>query len=301
VRLYERLFGPYPYPELTIVAAPLPGRGQGVVYSGLIFLSETLYRSPGRTQNLLARRLARSPAMRVLLEFVLAHEIAHQWWGTVVVSNRLRHPVLDEALAQYAAALYFRYRYGSRRARWIRQTQLAINYHFYRILGGKDTRAHRSLRAFRDHYQYTALVYGKAPFFYHALRRVLGPRAFVALLRRYYRAYRFRQATPKALPRLAAQQHPKKRKKIWSIYRRWWYQRHGDRDLGRPSLPALLQKLLGGKLNPSTRRALRMLQPMLRLMLNRSRRRPTTRQTPRRTTTPQRQSPRQRAPRPSKP
>ena len=38
-----------------------------------------------------------------MLEFVVAHEVAHQWWHGLVGSDSRDHPYVDEALAQLVA------------------------------------------------------------------------------------------------------------------------------------------------------------------------------------------------------
>ena len=70
--IFNQTFGPYPYGELDIIAAPL-NNASGVEYPGLILLGEGLYPQ----QN--------GPRM---LPFVTAHEIAHQWWYAVVGVER---------------------------------------------------------------------------------------------------------------------------------------------------------------------------------------------------------------------
>ncbi len=45
-------------------------------------------------------------------EYFLAHEIAHQWWGQGVTPGTYRDQWISEGMAQFAAALYLRRRYG---------------------------------------------------------------------------------------------------------------------------------------------------------------------------------------------
>ena len=37
------------------------------------------------------------------LEMIVAHEIAHQWFGALVGSDQITAPWLDEAMCEYAA------------------------------------------------------------------------------------------------------------------------------------------------------------------------------------------------------
>ncbi|HBA92843.1 MAG TPA: hypothetical protein DCZ08_14265, partial [Anaerolineaceae bacterium] len=88
--LFSQTFGPLPYNELDIIAAPL-NNASGVEYPGLILVGESLYNSR---------------SLPHILPMVTAHEIAHQWWYAVVGNDVLQHPWLDESLATYSAQLY---------------------------------------------------------------------------------------------------------------------------------------------------------------------------------------------------
>src|SRR5262249_16709248 len=78
---YEKLMGPYPYTELDVVEAPLYGGAGGVEFPGLVTVSSMLYKDPdASSDDLLAQMMANNPAFEQILEFVVAHEVAHQWW-----------------------------------------------------------------------------------------------------------------------------------------------------------------------------------------------------------------------------
>jgi hypothetical protein len=79
VQRLVRLFGPYPWRELKVVAVPDVGRG-GIEYPGLVFLGDEYARA-------------------------LSHELAHQWFYSLVGSNQARDPWLDESLASFGSAL----------------------------------------------------------------------------------------------------------------------------------------------------------------------------------------------------
>ena len=40
-------------------------------------------------------------------EFVIAHEVAHQWWHAMVGNDSISAPVVDEPLAQFSACVHF--------------------------------------------------------------------------------------------------------------------------------------------------------------------------------------------------
>jgi len=90
---YQDSWPEYPRVDLNAVETPAPN-GEAFSYDGLLTISDKIInsRSPisGDASN--------------LLEFVMAHEIAHQWWGYRVVPSRVPgRTFLTESMAQFAA------------------------------------------------------------------------------------------------------------------------------------------------------------------------------------------------------
>jgi aminopeptidase N len=72
-------YGPYPWPTLHVAVVPALGR-VGIEYPTMIFLGgEGIVRAT-------------------------THEVAHQWFYSLVGNNQARDPVLDEGLATYVQA-----------------------------------------------------------------------------------------------------------------------------------------------------------------------------------------------------
>lgn len=84
-----RRYGPLPHHTLDLVAS-LPGVGQGVELPGVILLA------PQPTVD----EEARLEPDRC---WVVAHEVAHQWWYGEVGSDALREPWVDESLAAWSS------------------------------------------------------------------------------------------------------------------------------------------------------------------------------------------------------
>ena len=80
MRAFTELFGPFPYPSLTVVALD-PIESAGVEYPGLIWLGSRRY------------------------GVVVPHEVAHEWFYGLVGNDQGDDPWLDEAFASYAEAL----------------------------------------------------------------------------------------------------------------------------------------------------------------------------------------------------
>lgn len=95
---FEETFGPYPTDELTLVLTP---RWFSQAMPGIVTLSSLMMME----DNFITRLLNfEDPAT------VIAHEIAHQWWGHRVGWVSYRDQWLSEAMANYSSVLYARHK-----------------------------------------------------------------------------------------------------------------------------------------------------------------------------------------------
>ncbi|MEM9066868.1 MAG: M1 family aminopeptidase [Myxococcota bacterium] len=249
LRIFERRFGPYPYTDLDVVEAPLVGGAGGVEFSGLVTIAKMFYPS-GDGAGLgiigaLMNRQGSGPGMREsMLEFVVAHEVAHQWWHGVVGSDARLHPFVDESLAQFSSVRYMRDRHGAERAELESRRQVASNYHMMRNQGLEDGAVDRPVASFQHPMAYAGLVYGKGAFAYRETERVVGEAAFYRALRRYVRENRFGVAEPRSLFSLLAR--GRHRRAVRRIERRWLDGTHGDEDLGAADMGRMMADWFGG-------------------------------------------------------
>jgi len=197
LRVYDKLFGPYPYAELDMVAGPLEFRG--MEYAGLIELGFQLYRDYANE-----------------LENRVAHEVAHQWWYNMVGNDAVNAPWLDEGLAEFSTYFYVQRVNGQRFADRLAQRRWLAAYEVTRQRG-LDAVVDQPVGAF-DGGNYETIVYAKAALFHHALREALGEEAYLALLRTYAERYRFREATPADFLALAVELGGPE---VEEIYQRW--------------------------------------------------------------------------------
>jgi hypothetical protein len=141
---YESVWPAYPSRELKIIETPTP-LGEAMAFDGEVALSDKIIASRGRMTE------------SNLLEFVMAHEIAHQWWGFRVAPARApgRLFVL-ESVAQFAAYKYLSHRgiLGEQTARQNEERR----YHAARQrLGNREVSLMRSETA-------DEVAYNKGPF-----------------------------------------------------------------------------------------------------------------------------------------
>jgi hypothetical protein len=102
---YSAMWGPLPIHNIAIT--PIPGTfGQG--FPGLIYVSTLTYLN--REERPLQFQ---SPLMDLFFsDLLLAHEVAHQWWGNLITPADYRSDWLMEALANYSALQLIEHRKG---------------------------------------------------------------------------------------------------------------------------------------------------------------------------------------------
>lgn len=84
---YSKWFGPFPYPELTLVESYFGWNGNEC--SGLIMVDERVFDMPHLAEG--------------YVEYLVSHETCHQWWYNVIGTNGYRETFMDEAFATYFA------------------------------------------------------------------------------------------------------------------------------------------------------------------------------------------------------
>ncbi len=196
LRVYDAVFGPYPYAELDVVAGPLEFRG--MEYPGLFELGFQLYREHADE-----------------MEFRVAHEVAHQWWYNIVGNDAVNAPWLDEGLAEFSTYFYVQKINGPGYAERLAQRRWLVAYELAQARG-LDAVVNQPVSAFESNYE--TLVYGKAALFHHALWEILGDDGYLALLRTYIERFRFREATPEEFLDLAVELGGPQ---VQEIYQRW--------------------------------------------------------------------------------
>jgi hypothetical protein len=175
VRLFNARIGAYPFTEVDVVETPtLAG---GIEYPGLVVINR-LYYEDGDDR----------------MEWVVVHEVLHQWWYSLVGNDQVDEPWLDEALTQYCTLLYFEDKYGEDVADRLLGSVFRGPYEQLRETG-KDKPAGLPVSAYSGS-EYGTIVYQKGPLYFHELRETIGEEAFWQILQRYFEQNRYRIATP---------------------------------------------------------------------------------------------------------
>ena len=117
-------------------------------------------------------------------EMLVAHELAHQWWGDMVTCESFHHIWLNEGFATYSEALYYEQAYG----KWRYHQDMNSKQYF----GGGTIYVYDPLR---DNIFHGGLSYAKGAWVLHMLRHVVGDSVFFDILQTYYSDPRFQYKT----------------------------------------------------------------------------------------------------------
>ncbi|HXF86646.1 MAG TPA: M1 family metallopeptidase [Anaerolineales bacterium] len=183
IEVFSARYAPYPYTELDIVATPT--LALGVEYPGIIAITSRLYE--GSLDNL-------------LLESTVAHEVGHQWFYNLIGNDQLDDPWLDEALTQFATLQYYADEHGFTGEEMFRATLRSR----WAQIGMEEIPIGLPVAEYQNG-EYGAIVYGRGPLFFEALRQEMGSAAFDAFLQDYVQTFSWKIATPEALHSLAEQ------------------------------------------------------------------------------------------------
>lgn len=175
LRVYNQQFGPYPYAEFDVVATPT--RAGGVEYPGIVVVSQRVYNDPGG-----------------FFQFATAHEVAHQWWYGLVGNDQVDDPWLDESLTNYSTTLYWEAVEGPASAEKIMEVLFLGPYENAKSQG--QDRAVLGRVADFSEGEYGAIVYGKGPLFFNALRQEVGEETYLKIMQTYLAEYRYKIAQP---------------------------------------------------------------------------------------------------------
>ncbi|OGF52776.1 MAG: hypothetical protein A2Z21_00285, partial [Candidatus Fraserbacteria bacterium RBG_16_55_9] len=102
---YRKRWGEYPHRRLVIAETPSTRASfSGAAGDVLTLLNQQFFSE---------KDLAVPGLINRLLDYIIAHEVAHQWWGIGIGSDFNAENILSESLAQYFSITYFEEKYGA--------------------------------------------------------------------------------------------------------------------------------------------------------------------------------------------
>jgi aminopeptidase N len=183
---FVEMFGPYPFPQYTVVVTDdeleIPIEAQSFSTFGANHCDGSRH----------AERL-------------IAHELAHQWFGNSVTAARWRDIWLHEGFACYAEWLWSQHSGGRSADEWAR--------HYYAKLESSPVRVPLADPGPRK--MFDDWIYKRGALTLHALRLTVGDGDFFALLQRWTDKYRYGSVTTEDFMALAATHSSKPLKDLW--------------------------------------------------------------------------------------
>jgi hypothetical protein len=184
IQVYAGIFGPFPYEKLSIVQRVWPSAG-GHSPASFLVLNEL-----SRNQGAIMISDPQSPVdLPRYKEYILAHEIAHQWWGQALTGATYHDQWLSEGLAQYAAVRFLKTRYGEKSLpsilnKYVDWTEKKSH------IGPITLGSRLSLFDFKG---YQAVLYGKTCVALFLLSDLIGEDVFDRGLRAFFEAQSFQR------------------------------------------------------------------------------------------------------------
>ncbi len=203
LKFLSAYIGPYPYEKLANVQSK-------TIFGGMENASAIFYDEGSASSN-------------QTVESLLAHEISHQWFGDMATEKSFAHLWLSEGFATYLTHIYIESKYGTD----------SLNHEMQKDREDVIGFAGSSDRPVVDPVSplmqlLNANSYQKGGWILHMLRRQLGDSVFHLSIRRYYEAYKGKNADTKDLQVVFEKTSGKN---LDVFFRQWLY---------HPDLPRLM-------------------------------------------------------------
>ena len=189
MEFYTEKFGTYPYSVFNIVETHIGWLGNE--FSNMIFIYSRGFNLP----DILYRHL----------DFLISHEMAHQWWYLQVGSDQFSQTWLDEAFASYANTLYLESKYGKdnnylalpKWALFLPNTsfrEARVQRYLYAAKNKTDETILIPINEFRRPENVFILPYDKGMWILDMLRYITGEETFQKIMDAYLSNFRYKTA-----------------------------------------------------------------------------------------------------------
>ncbi len=194
---YENILGPYPYQKLANVQSKT--QYGGMENATAIFYNESV--------------IIDQPS----IEALIAHEIAHQWFGNSVSEKNWADVWLSEGFSTYLTHLYFEYTYGrdSMANRIVADKERIFTFHLQspeaKVVDSDESNLFQLLNA---------NTYQKGAWVLHMLRFTVGDEVFFNVLRQFFDRYKHQNASTNDFIALASKLS---RRDLSEFFSQWLY------------------------------------------------------------------------------
>jgi hypothetical protein len=198
VTQYGEWFGAYPYSRLTVVDVPDQGNGAGgMEYPTFITVGAAVQGSPTQPLN----------GWTDGLLITTAHEVAHQWWQSMVATNEAEEPWLDEGFADTSTLMLLSQDHALT-AKDLDQNNPTLGFFLARrssFLGDPGLPMDEKAWDYQSWGKYGTAVYAKPDMALLTLGRQLGDDKLIAIMRTYFQRYRFAHPTTADFQQVASE------------------------------------------------------------------------------------------------
>lgn len=179
---FNQLFGKYPYKVVNVVKADFCFGG--MEYPNLVLIADDVKGAD--------------------VDYVIVHELAHQWWYGMVGNNEFSEPWVDEGLTEYSCALFYEKHpeYGLKYNQ-IMQNALETYQKFAKVYtdinGSVDESMSRNLCQYATEPEYVNCTYTKGMLLFDAVRCSMSDRKFFCALQNYFKTYQYKNSSTQKL------------------------------------------------------------------------------------------------------
>jgi hypothetical protein len=170
LNIYREIFGvDYPYNKLDLVNDPL-GFLYGQAPSSIVYLGTGAFHGEGKLGSM------GGGGMTTFTKGLVAHEVAHQWWGSLITNSNFFNYWFVESLAEYSSALFVENVYGKKMYQEHVDT-------WRRTILEREVLSSVQDASVVWNEGYQAAVYNKGPYAFHVLREMVGDEKFFKFLK----------------------------------------------------------------------------------------------------------------------
>jgi len=200
--------GEYPYPVVTVVEEPL---GSGAGYGGMEYPTITILSSSANSK---------------MLDYLINHEVGHNWFQGILASNERQHPWMDEGMNSYYDKRYGIYKYNSQGvdvinsdAKFIksREPDDIVATLLSTVVKAKMDQPIETPSDKFSQANYNLVAYEKTAQWMQLLEKELGVLLFDSVMKTYYSRWQFRHPYPEDFKQVAEEASKKNLSHIFSL------------------------------------------------------------------------------------
>ncbi|MFA5405137.1 MAG: M1 family metallopeptidase, partial [Ignavibacteria bacterium] len=164
IKYFSSMFGEYPFVNEKYGMAMFGWTSGAMEHQTLTSVGYTLVTGDGSNED------------------IIAHELAHQWYGNAVTPESWKDVWLNEGFATYLEALWMVHNKGQK---------------LKDVMENKDYGAFNGTVYNPEGFIFNSTVYQKGAWCLHMLRGSLGDSTFFDIMRKYYDTYKYKNASTK--------------------------------------------------------------------------------------------------------